>query len=91
LAIVQPLVSRVSNAVTAAGDHVEYPAFVPPFSVRVMLVAVLATKLSRIFSMDWAVKAQLYHALVKAVAAKVPVVSNILAGKVARPLHAYHA
>jgi len=70
--------------VTAAVDQVVFPALVPPLMPRVMLEAPLVSSETRMFSIDCAVRAQPNQALLKAVAISVPVVSNMLAGKLVR-------
>ena len=65
-------------------DHVEAFALVPPLSVSVMLDWPLVTSEVRMFSMEVAVRAQDWKALVKAPATSVPVVSNMFAGKLVR-------
>ena len=71
-------------------DHVEAFALVPPERVSVMLDWPLVTSEVRIFSMEVAVRAQFWKAPLKAVAFKVPVVSNMLAGNVERLVQPYH-
>ena len=68
----------------AAVVQVEAPALVPPFRPSVMLDWPLVTSEVRMFSMEVAVRAQFWKALVNAVATSVPVVSKRLAGNVAR-------
>ena len=67
------LTTRLSYAATAATDHVDLAAFVPPDSVRAMLLAPFVSKLTRMFSMDCALKPPLSQPLVNAVEVKVPV------------------
>jgi len=77
--------------VTAAADQVVLAALVPPSMLRVMLEAPFVSKLTRMFSIDCAVSAQICQAKANALATSVPVVSNMLAGKSARLLQLYQA
>ena len=53
----------------------------PPLMLSVIPVAPLVSRLTRMFSIDCAVRAQLNQVSRKAVVTSVPVVSNMLAGK----------
>lgn len=69
---------------TAAADQVVFPALVPALIPKVMFDAPLVSKLTRMFSMDCAVRAQKFQACRNALVISGPVVSNIFAGKSVR-------
>ena len=73
----------------AAADQVVFPALVPPLILKVILDAPFVSRLTRMFSIDCAVRAQLDQARLNALEISVPVVSNMLAGKLVRLLQLY--
>ena len=78
--MVHPFAINEMYADLAVSDQVEVLALVPPDSVSVIPDRPLVFSETRMFSMDWAVRAQFWKAPLKAVAFKVPVVLNIFAG-----------
>ena len=73
----------------AAADQVDWPALVPPLILKVILDAPFVSSETRMFSIDCAVRAQLSQARLNALETSVPVVSNMLAGKLARFVELY--
>ena len=78
--MVQLLLIRFVYAVFAAVLQVDLAALVPPSKVRVIPLDPLVSSEVRMFSIDCAVNAQLFHATLKALETSVPVVSNWFAG-----------
>jgi len=77
--------------VTAAADQVVLAALVPPLMPSVIPVAPLVSSETRMFSIDCAVRAQKDQDCRNALEIRVPVVSNIFAGKSARLEQSYQA
>jgi hypothetical protein len=76
--------------VLAAADQVLFFALVPPLMPRVMLEAPFVSSETRMFSIDCAVRAQMDQDCRNALKKRVPVVSNIFAGKPGWNSHTRH-